>query len=272
MKPRYPWTLERRYERALLVYVAHVHAATLLAVDGLERRHADGFWSDVWGALEAVRRRFVGPTAASVEAHGVAVAQWAVAHNPTIVMPSTPSPLHRASYDVPVFPEVPPELMAEFGAPARVRVPVTASPRAAARQITKSTVDVWVRENVALVTSIETKYFDDLSSLIRDAAQKGMRNEKLARLIEDRYGVLQSSARRIARDQIGKLSGEISRQRQIAAGFTTYVWQSVEDQRVRDLHEHLNGKVMRWDTPHITEGFPGWPIQCRCVALPHGRD
>jgi len=197
-----------------------------------------------------------------------------VRHSPTIAMPPAPRPLVRSAVAPVLETKILEDLAVEYGIaiPRPKPLLIAVEPRADVTRATRATVDAWTRENIRLITSINAKYFDELSVLLDEAAAKGWPSDRLAKLIADRYGVLMSNARRIARDQTGKLHGEIAKERQIAAGYTTYVWQTQEDDRVRDTHVHLNGKIMRWDTPHPTEGYPGQAIMCRCIAVQHGRE
>lgn len=74
-------------------------------------------------------------------------------------------------------------------------------------------------------------------------------------------------ARLIARDQTGKLFGNLSKERQQGIGIEKYLWGSVRDGAVRDSHRARDdGKTLfSWDKPP-EDGHPGQPIECRCVA------
>ena len=52
-----------------------------------------------------------------------------------------------------------------------------------------------------------------------------------------------------------------------------YIWRTQEDEKVRDLHQELEGKRFNMDDPPVsgTSGFrgnPGEPANCRCYAEP----
>jgi len=49
------------------------------------------------------------------------------------------------------------------------------------------------------------------------------------------------------------------------AGFKTFVWQTVGDNRVRSAHQELDGKVFTWETG-ADGSFPSQAIACRCSA------
>lgn len=69
----------------------------------------------------------------------------------------------------------------------------------------------------------------------------------------------------IARDQIGTLAMEITRDRQTAAGIRKFVWLTKRDSRVRDSHRSRHGKTFAWADGADGE-FPGGPPNCRCHA------
>jgi len=89
----------------------------------------------------------------------------------------------------------------------------------------------------------------------------------LRRIILDRTDASVSRANLIARDQIGKLNGQLAGYRQQNAGIKSYVWRSMADERVRPTHQDFDGKTYTWKKGS-PEGHPGFPIQCRCVADP----
>lgn len=129
-------------------------------------------------------------------------------------------------------------------------------------------LDLWARDNVSLIKSIDARYFADIEKAVIEALEQGRTTKQLTAELRQRYGVSQGRARLIARDQLGKLNGEITRQRQTDLGVRSYRWSTSGDERVRPLHRDLDGKVFPWDAPHPTEGHPGQAVQCRCVAEP----
>jgi len=49
------------------------------------------------------------------------------------------------------------------------------------------------------------------------------------------------------------------------AGFKTFIWQTVGDNRVRSQHAELDGKIFTWEDG-ADGSFPSQPIACRCSA------
>ena len=85
--------------------------------------------------------------------------------------------------------------------------------------------------------------------------------------MSERTDVSDSRAKLIARDQVAKLNGELTKERQTDLGVTGYIWRTVGDERVRDEHADNDGQFFTWDSPPST-GAPGEDIQCRCWAEP----
>jgi SPP1 gp7 family putative phage head morphogenesis protein len=127
------------------------------------------------------------------------------------------------------------------------------------------------KDNVALVKTMLDSEKSKLEQLLADGA--GRRYESLAKDIEARFGITTRHAELIARDQTLKLNANITRQRMVDAGITTYVWTTAGDERVRELHDDLDGETFDFDDPPVTNedgdtNNPGEDYQCRCVAFP----
>ncbi len=128
------------------------------------------------------------------------------------------------------------------------------------------------RENVELIESLPRRLFDDLEQLLNDNIDVPVAD--LADDIARRFEVSDSRAALIARDQVLKFNGQITQLQHDEAGITRYTWSTSKDERVRDGHEHLEGKEFSYDSPPVVDektgrrANPGQDFQCRCVALP----
>lgn len=137
-----------------------------------------------------------------------------------------------------------------------------------------SVVDAWTTDNVALIKTIDDRYFDSVERTILDGYRKGTSTREITAAIRDRYAVAQSDARRIARTEVAKLNGKVTEDRQTRLGITEYKWSTSHDERVRPDHKALDGKIFRWSDPPVADTRtgdrynPGGGIQCRCVAVP----
>lgn len=128
-------------------------------------------------------------------------------------------------------------------------------------------LDAFVHENVALIESLGDTPLEEIGMLVTRAFTNGMRAETLAKDIAERFNVADNRAMLIARDQIGKLNGQVSANQHKQMGIRKFTWRTVGDNRVRDEHEELEGNVYSYDDPPA-EGMPGSPIQCRCCDEP----
>lgn len=138
-------------------------------------------------------------------------------------------------------------------------------------------VDGFTRANVDLIKSVRRKYLDEVRSTVMAGVRTGRRHEDIAKALQAREGVAESSAALIARDQVLKFYADLNETRQQAAGVERYVWRTAGDGRVRDEHFELNGRTFRWDDPPpsirvagggLEPGHPGEAVQCRCTAEP----
>ena len=135
----------------------------------------------------------------------------------------------------------------------------------------KQLEEVWVRENLDLIESLETETLRKLrwklSQLIGGGVPEENLTEELIAYLEQELGVETNRAVLIGSDQVGKLNGRLMQYYQQAAGVKEYRWQTMMDSRVRPGHRERQGKIFRWDDPP-EGGHPGEAIRCRCVADP----
>jgi len=128
-------------------------------------------------------------------------------------------------------------------------------------------VDGFVMENVALIKSLPASTFTDIEKLVSRGVASGRRHEDMARDIQERFGATRKRAMLVARDQVGKLYGQINKTRLEGLGVEEYIWRSVNDSRVRPHHASRDGERFKWTEPP-DDGHPGEPINCRCYAEP----
>lgn len=143
----------------------------------------------------------------------------------------------------------------------------------------------WARGNAALIRSIPEQALSQVEEIAQRALLTGADPRQTAAEIAERFGVADSRARLIARDQVANLNGQITRERNTALGIITYIWSSSIDERVRPEHQAMDGRLCRWDDPTVysdddgvtwlprsqiggVNEHPGMDIQCRCVSRP----
>ncbi len=137
----------------------------------------------------------------------------------------------------------------------------------------------FVRNNTALITSIPQQSLTNVERVIEDGVQSGTRARDLARQVTGlttKEGATSSElmktrnrAALIARDQTLTHSAQLSRARQRSNGITKFIWRTVGDGRVRDLHEDRDGVEYTWaDGAGAEDTYPGDGVQCRCSSEP----
>lgn len=132
----------------------------------------------------------------------------------------------------------------------------------------KQEMAAFVKENVNLIKTISNQYFDQVEKIVSSGARSGYLTSEVAEEIQSRYSVSESRAQFIARDQISKYNGDLSKLRQQNVGVNKYTWSTSMDERVRESHADKEGNVYSWDSPPADTGHPGDDFQCRCVAIP----
>ena len=135
----------------------------------------------------------------------------------------------------------------------------------------KQMEEIWVRENLDLIGSLEAetlrKLRDELTRLIAEGIPDAEIESRLTAFLKNQLGVETNRAVLIGSDQVGKLNSRLMQFYQRSAGITEYRWQTMMDARVRPRHRARQGKIFKWDEPP-EDGHPGEAIRCRCVADP----
>ena len=119
----------------------------------------------------------------------------------------------------------------------------------------------FVHQNTELIKSLQNQSLSDLHGIVMRGFQQGLRPTDIVEQIKGRYQVQNKRANLIARDQIGKLNGQLTQLRQKSAGIESYIWRTSMDERVRPEHAEREGQEFRWDQPP-DDGNPGEPINC----------
>lgn len=132
----------------------------------------------------------------------------------------------------------------------------------------KDALDEAISSNVSLIKSIPVQYFGKIETIVFNGLQSGQRASEIADEIKKLGQSTDSRAKLIALDQMGKINSRLSQVRQQSLGITHYTWVTSQDERVRHTHRARNGKLFAWNDPP-SDGHPGIPIRCRCVAVPY---
>lgn len=142
----------------------------------------------------------------------------------------------------------------------------------------------WAEDNYTLITSNAKNFVSKINTLTEQAIVNGLSSKQLTDDIKKATeGLSEKHCRLLARDQIGKLNGQITQAQMQEIGLDLYVWETSGDERVRSTHVPMDGLLCRWDDASVcsynngktwekrpagaVQLHPGQDIQCRCVAL-----
>lgn len=127
-------------------------------------------------------------------------------------------------------------------------------------------------DQVELIKTLPLKAAERMQDLSREYLATGVRHEVLAKRVQQTTNLVKFRAACIARTEIAKAQSALTEARCKSVGITHYRWRTMGDEIVRDLHEHLDGKVFSYDHPPLVgrEGRhgPGEFPNCRCYAEP----
>jgi SPP1 gp7 family putative phage head morphogenesis protein len=136
----------------------------------------------------------------------------------------------------------------------------------------KEMVAGFARDNARLISDLPDLMADRLGKMVAEAVESGRTQWELADALDDAFDLAEGRASFLARDQTGKLFGQVDRYRQERLGVTQYFWRTMLDPRVRDSHARLEGRLCAWSEPPVNERgehiIPGSDYNCRCWAEP----
>ena len=117
---------------------------------------------------------------------------------------------------------------------------------------------------------MKNRYAGSITGVISRAISNGDGTGAITKEIVKQTGMSVRHAALVANDQTGSALARFNESRHKAAGAKDYVWQSMEDNRVRPKHQELDGTRQSYDDPNGGDDgqTPGEPINCRCVADP----
>lgn len=124
-------------------------------------------------------------------------------------------------------------------------------------------------KNTSLIKGLANDVVKRVAQSVINAVVNGTPVKALRKKLTEDFGFGDRRAKLIARNEIASLNSDLNRERQVQAGVTTYTWRTSADERVRPLHQHLDGKVYEYGKPTGAEDGlpPGKPINCRCIAV-----
>jgi SPP1 gp7 family putative phage head morphogenesis protein len=136
----------------------------------------------------------------------------------------------------------------------------------------RDAVNVWTRKNVTLIKTLGDEHFKDIERIVIDGVEEGKALRTITKEIQERTKASRNRAKLIARDQVGKLTANVTARRSSDLGIKRFRWVTSLDDRVRASHRALHGKVYSYEKGADVDGqsgvLPGEPINCRCAIIP----
>lgn len=132
---------------------------------------------------------------------------------------------------------------------------------------------LFVQQNLKLIKSLSQNHINQVEQIVMSGSHQGSHVRDLERSIENQLGLTKQRAQLIARDQVSKYSGDLTKHNQTYAGIKQYTWQTSRDERVRAEHRALDGQIFAWNSPPISDKsggryHPRQGYRCRCDAIP----
>lgn len=128
-------------------------------------------------------------------------------------------------------------------------------------------------EQVGLIKSLPLEAAKRVHALTNEGLVDSRRAAEIAKEILRTGEVSVNRARLIARTEVARTASNFTQARAVFAGSEGYIWRTSGDGDVRDTHQHMNGKYVRWDDPPKTDTnlapyHAGCGPNCRCFPEP----
>ncbi|MEO4053385.1 minor capsid protein [Solibacillus sp. CAU 1738] len=132
-----------------------------------------------------------------------------------------------------------------------------------------------IKNNVGYIKNIEIEMYERIDQAVRDGVKNGASTKAIRKAIMEQTDISEGRAQFLAVDQAGSILGQMTAERHQRLGIEKFTWDTSGDERVRDSHRELDGKVFSYDGLPTINGrvvLPGEDYRCRCVALPMFED
>ncbi|MGY3186459.1 minor capsid protein [Lysinibacillus sp. TE18511] len=132
-----------------------------------------------------------------------------------------------------------------------------------------------ISDNVSYIKTIHEDYFTSIENVVYDGVKEGRSIKKIREQLVEEVKISKNKAQFIAIDQAGTILGQMTAQRHQNIGIDKFTWYDAADERVRQSHKELSGKVFSYNDPPTVNGrvvLPGEDYRCRCVAIPNFDD
>lgn len=128
-----------------------------------------------------------------------------------------------------------------------------------------------ISNNVSYIKNLEDETYGRIEKIVREHIEKGSPAKVIRDAIVEQTNISKNRAEFLAVDQAGSILGQMTAERHQRLGIEKFKWDTSGDERVRDSHRKLDGKVFSYDDPPEVNGrkvLPGEDYRCRCVAIP----
>ncbi len=166
----------------------------------------------------------------------------------------------------------------ELEATAAIRNINLRSPKALAETVARLS-----KQSSDLIITLGRNQIEAVKNEVVNALNEGISTDDLVAKINNISKTTESHARLLARDQVGKISAGLSKEKQTAGGVPGYIWRTQKNLRVRgrpgglypdaiNNHWDNEGKFFTWangwDAPDGRTLHPGDDYQCQCFSEP----
>ena len=131
---------------------------------------------------------------------------------------------------------------------------------------------LWAAKNVTLIKTLGEDHLKDIERIVVDGVESGKSLRTISKEIRDKTKVSRTRAKTIARDQVGRLTANVTAKRATDLGVKRFRWVTSLDDRVRASHRAFHNKIFSYEEGADIDGqegvLPGEPINCRCSLSP----
>ncbi len=128
------------------------------------------------------------------------------------------------------------------------------------------TLDAALQRNVNLIRSVSDQVRQSIADIVFRGLQSRTSVREIEREIAKSTGLARARSRRIAADQVQKLSAALDRDRMTNLGITEFEWMHSGKLHPREWHKARDGKRFRFDDPKLRGDMPGDQPFCGCKA------
>lgn len=127
-------------------------------------------------------------------------------------------------------------------------------------------------EQSKLIKSLPRKAAIRAAELVRQSIEEGLGVPWARAEIFKLGGITIRRAQLIARTETARFHSSLIQVRSLSLGVEGYIWRSHHDERVRESHEEMDGKYVKWmEKPTLsdkTTTHAGQIYNCRCIPIP----